>query len=46
MLPNQFRQISEKLKHLKAKPIISYEDEVEIKRLEKCLDNLFEDDWE
>lgn len=46
MLPNQFKQISERLKVLKSKTIRSQEDEVEIKRLEKCLDNLFEDDWD
>lgn len=46
MLSRQLTQITEKLKLLKSKKNKSKEDEIEIEKLEKWLDNLFENDWE
>jgi hypothetical protein len=46
MLSNQLKQITEKLKLLHSKKVKSKEDEMEIEKLEKWLDNLFDNDWE
>lgn len=42
MLNQQLKQLSEKLKKLKSKKVISKDDEIEIKRLERWFNNYFD----